>query len=181
LGKFHPDFDPLLAGILRGDPQGVVVVTEDRFGFAAQQLKERFAATLGDVAGRVHWLPRLPVEEYRALVAASDVLLDPPHFGGVNSTYDGLALAKPIVTRPSPYQRGRYTLACYRKMNVLDLAASDDASYVKLAVRLGTEPDFREGVSKKIRAASDVLFDDEQAVREHERLFALLVEQARAK
>jgi predicted O-linked N-acetylglucosamine transferase (SPINDLY family) len=179
LGKFHPDFDPLLGGILRNDPQGVLVITEDRFRFAAEQLKARFASTLPDVAGRVRWLPRLPIEEYRALIAASDVLLDPPHFGGVNSTYDGLALGKPIVTCPSPFQRGRYTLGCYRKMNIDDCIATDAAAYVKIAVRLGTDSDYRAALSHRILGASEVLFEDQEAVREHERLFEILVEGAR--
>ena len=181
LGKFHPDFDPVLAGILRRDAQGVVVVTEDRHGgFVANQLRQRFAATMGDVAERIVFLPFQPSSDYLSLVAIADVLLDPLHFGGVNSSYDGFSLNKPIVTLPSQFQRGRYTLACYKKMGVFDCVASDPRQYIDIAVALGTDADFCDQVVEKIRRASPVLFEDMEAVREHERIFSALVEEARA-
>ncbi len=171
LGKFHPDFDATLAEILRRDDQATLVITQDRFNIGAESLRLRFATTLGDVAARVRWFPRLSEQDYRDLLAASDVLLDPPHFGGVNSTYDGLALGKPIVTCPSGYQRGRYTLGCYRKMNVLDCVARDVAHYVQLAVKLGSDADYRAALAQRLAQASDTLWEDDGAVHAHERLF----------
>ena len=181
LGKFQPDFDPILAGILRQDAQGVVVVTEDRNGrLIAQQLRQRFAATIPDVAGRIVFIPFQPISDYLSLIAAADVLLDPLHFGGVNSSYDGFSLNKPIVTLPSRFQRGRYTLACYKKMGVSACVASDPQQYIDIAVALGTDAAFRSEVVEKIRRASPVLFEDMEAVREHERIFSMLVEEARS-
>jgi predicted O-linked N-acetylglucosamine transferase (SPINDLY family) len=175
LGKFHVDFDPVLGGILRGDANGIIVVTGDRFGHHADQLRQRFAAVLPDVAQRIHFLPRLDQLEYLSLLHHADVLLDPLHFGGVNSTYDGLSFGKPIVTLPSPYHRGRYTLGCYRKMDFLDCVAASPSEYVDLAVRLGTDRDYRQHVGTRLMAASDVLFEDPGAVSEHERLFFELI------
>ena len=167
LGKFQPDFDPILAGILRRDADGVVVITEDRHGgFIANQLRQRFAATMGDVAERIVFIPLQPNPDYLSLVAAADVLLDPLHFGGVNSSYDGFSLNKPIVTLPSQFQRGRYTLACYKKMGILDCVASDPRQYIDIAVALGTDAAFRDQVVEKIRRESPVLFEDLEAVRE---------------
>jgi protein O-GlcNAc transferase len=108
------------------------------------------------------------------------VLLDPLHFGGVNSTYDGFSLNQPIVTLPSRFHRGRYTLGCCRKMGVTDCVASDARQYVALAVRLAVDADFRAAVVAKIRRESGALFTDLQAVSEHERLFNALVDEARS-
>ncbi len=181
LGKFQPDFDPILAGILRGDPRGVIVVTEDRRGaFMSQDLRRRLAARLGDVTDRIVFVPYQAGDDYLSLVAAADVLLDPLHFGGVNSTYDGFSLARPIVTLPSSYHRGRYTLACYRKMGLLDCVARDADDYIDIAVRLGTDAEYRERMTAAIGAASTVLFEDLEAVREHERIFAELAGRARS-
>ncbi len=181
LGKFHPDFDPILAGILRGDPQAVIVVTKDRYGgFIADQLRQRFAATIAGVADRILFIPAQPPGDYLSLIAAADVLLDPLHFGGVNSTYDGFSLNKPIVTLPSRFQRGRYTLGCYKKMGVFDCVASDLRQYVDIALALGTDSKFRAHVEEKIRQASPVLFEDVQAVSEHERIFTALIAEARS-
>ncbi len=181
LGKFHPDFDPILAGILRADTQGVIVATEDRFGrFLGDQLRARWSAAMPDVAERILFVPYQPHPEYLGLVAAADVLLDPLHFGGVNSSYDGFSLQKPIVTLPSRFHRGRYTWACYRKMGVTDCVARDRDHYVELAVKLGTDAEFRAQVTEQIERASPVLFEDMEAVREHERIFSTLVELARS-
>ena len=181
LGKFHPDFDPVLAGILRGDPQAVIVITKDRHGgFIADQLRQRFAATIGDVADRILFIPPQPTGDYLSLIAAADVLLDPLHFGGVNSTYDGFSFDKPIVTLPSRFQRGRYTLACYKKLGVFDCVASDSRQYVDIALALGTDARYRQNVEQKIRQASGVLFEDAEAISEHERIFTALVAEARS-
>jgi predicted O-linked N-acetylglucosamine transferase (SPINDLY family) len=180
LGKFHPDFDASIGEILRRDGHGVFVVTEDRYNVGANLLRQRWQRTLADVLDRIVWLPRLPEDDYRALLAASDVLLDPPHFGGVNSTYDGLALAKPIVTCPSGYHRGRYTYGCYQKMQLLDCVARDRQHYVELAVRLGSDADYRHGISQRIAAASEALWEDATAVAAHDRLFEQLLTRARS-
>ncbi len=181
LGKFQPDFDPLLSGILRQDARAVVVATDDRHGgFVTQQLRARFAATMPDVADRVRLVPFQQHADYLCLIAAADVLLDPVHFGGVNTTYDGLSLHKPIVTLPSRFQRGRYTLGCYKKMGMFDCVANDPQEYIDIAVRLGTDLAFRAEIEKKIQLTSPVLFEDLEAVREHERIFRALVAEARS-
>jgi len=179
LGKFHPDFDPVLAAILRQDPAGVIVATEGRHGHGAPKLQSRFAETIPEVADRIVFLPRQAQPDYLRLVAAADVLLDPPYFGGVNTTYDGFSLGKAIVTVPSEFHRGRYTFGCYQKMGVTDCVASDLDHYVEIAVALGTDAEHRAAVERRIQAAVDALFEDIEAVREHERIFQELVERAR--
>ena len=180
-GKFQPDFDPLLAAILRRDPAGVVVITENIHGhFVAEQLRRRLAVTMPDVAERVVFFPAQPHPDYLSLVAAADVLLDPLHFAGGNSTYDGFSLNKPIVTLPLEFARGRYTLACYKKMGMSDCVASTPEEYVEMAVALGTDPGLRSRVEAKTRETSDAIFEDADAVREHVRIFSELVELARS-
>lgn len=171
LGKFHTDFDPMIGAILRQDARGVLAVTGDRSGVAARRLRERFSATMPDVADRIVMLPHLERDEYRSLLLAADVLLDPPHFGGVNSTYDGLSYGKPIVTLPSGFHRGRYTLGCYRKLQLEDCVTSSVEEYVELAGRLARDANLRDHLCKRIHATSPALFEDAAAVTEHERLF----------
>ena len=80
------------------------------------------------------------------LLAVSDVLLDPIHFGGGNTTYEGLAVDTPIVTLPSNFLRGRITFAFYKQMNMLDCVVENRQDYVKLALRLGTDSDYRDAI-----------------------------------
>ena len=132
------------------------------------------------MADRVVFLPRLTPDDYLSLIAVSEVLLDPPHYGGVNSTYDGLSLNIPILTCESNFHIGRYTAACYRKMGLTDCIAADADAYVELAVELGTNPARHAEFSERIRKASPALFEDMEAVREHERLFTKMLEQLEA-
>ena len=128
---------------------------------------------------RIRFLPRLDYLEYLDLLASADVLLDPPHFGGVNSTYDGLALGQPIVTWPSQYHRGRYTAGCYRKMGVDDCIVRSLAEYVERAIHLASDRRYRADVSRRIEESRSVLFHDEQAVRAHQEMFEQLIEISR--
>ena len=175
LFKFHPDFDRPLAQILRRDSLGEVVLIEGAFPHWKKLLMDRFRATIPDVVDRIRFVPSQKLEDFLHLVALSDVVLDPLHFGGGSSTYETLALGTPIVTRPSEFMRGRVTYACYQKMGLLDCVAWDIDDYVNLAVRLGTDRAYRDRIRGKILAAADVLFEDQEAVRQIEQFFVWVV------
>ena len=179
LGKIHPDFDPVLAEILRTDPRGLVVLVEDRAGRAAADLRRRFAITIPDVADRMMFVPRQSSADYFHLLLAADVLLDPIHCGGGLTAYDGFSLNKPIVTWPGPFARGRYVAACYRKMGIKDGVADDLGEYPRLAFALGTEVDRRRHLMDRIAEASPTLFEDTDAPREFESHLVKLAQRAR--
>lgn len=160
LFKFHPDFDPLLADILRRDPQGQLALIEGRTANWTRQLRDRLARTMPDVVGRIRWLPALPNEDFLNLLAVADVMLDPPHFGGGNTSYEAFALGTPIVTIPGDYLRSRITRAQYEKMGLLDLVSNTPEAYVDMAVRLGTDAVFRNATKAQIMERSDRLFED---------------------
>jgi predicted O-linked N-acetylglucosamine transferase (SPINDLY family) len=176
LGKFHPDFDAVLGAILRRDPLGRILITSDRCGHEARRLRNRFDHELTDVADRITFVGRQEVQGYLSLLAAADVLLDPLHFGGVNSTYDGLSLNQPIVTLPGAFHRARYTYGCYRKMECMDCVVSSPQEYVDLAVRIASESDYRAAVVERLRERTSVLFEDPGAVSEHERILSEWIE-----
>jgi predicted O-linked N-acetylglucosamine transferase (SPINDLY family) len=166
LFKFHPDFDPILAEILRRDPDGLLVLLESRYATWRDLLTYRLRRTCADVFERIRFLPRLHHEVYLNLLSCSDVLLDPLHFGGGNSSYEGLALGTPIVTLPSRFLRGRITYAQFRQMGLLETVVQTPEAYVELAVTLGTDRDRRQALRERILAANAVLFEDRQAVHE---------------
>src|SRR5205814_9021898 len=58
LFKFHPDFDEILGGILRADPQGRLVLIEAEARAMRERLQARFRAALPDVADRNLFVPR---------------------------------------------------------------------------------------------------------------------------
>jgi predicted O-linked N-acetylglucosamine transferase (SPINDLY family) len=171
LFKFHPEFDAILGQILRGDPEGRVVLIEGQLGHWMQLLNDRFRRTIPDVAGRIVVLPRLSQEDFLHLQALADVLLDTLHFGGGNTSYEALAFGTPIVTLPGPFLRSRITYACYRQMGVLDCIAEDPGEYVRIALRLGTDRPWRDSVRSRILDRKHLLYEDDAAVQELERFF----------
>ena len=171
LFKFHPDFDPILAGILRSDPRGLLVMIKPPHRPMEQTLVGRWQSTMPDVLDRVRWVPRQDREGFLSLNLACDVLLDPIHFGGGNTSYEAFAMGAPIVTWPSAFLRGRITYAQYRMMGVEECVVRSPAEYAETALRLGREAGFRQAVREKILAASGTLFENAQAVRGLEAFF----------
>jgi predicted O-linked N-acetylglucosamine transferase (SPINDLY family) len=171
LAKFHPDFDAMLGGVLRGDPRGLVIALEDAGGHDAARLRARLAATIPDVAGRVLFLPRQSHPGYLRLLSLADVVLDTPHYSAGLTGHDALSLGLPIVTLPGRFKVGRYVLADYRRLGINDLVAASPEEYAILATRLGTDCSFRENLAGRIASAAGVLFEDPGVVWEHERFF----------
>ncbi|HXY37800.1 MAG TPA: tetratricopeptide repeat protein [Planctomycetaceae bacterium] len=176
--KFHPDFDSLLGDILRRDPQGTIVIPRDRHGYAARKLQNRLRLALPHVAERIHFVPYQSVEGYFKLVDSADVLLDPLHYGGGLTSFDGLSLNKPIVTLAGNFLRGRFTAGFYRAMSVNECIASDQDDYVARAVRLGTDAHWRAHVTERIQQMSGALFESQPVVADYNRILGQLVEEA---
>lgn len=160
LYKLHPEFDRVLAEILRRDPDGLLLLIEGRAAEWTALLRERFARTMPDVTDRIRWLKPLPREDFLRLLGVVDVVLDPTHFGGGNSTYEALAMGTPVVTLPGDLLRNRISRALYAKAGYMDLVADDEEAYIELAVRLGRDADWRASVRAEIADARDALFDD---------------------
>ncbi len=169
--KLHPAFDALLAGILRADPRGLVLLLRGRAGDAADQVARRHRATIPDVADRIDWLPYQPPAAYHRLLSLADVVLDPMPYGAGISVYDIFSHDLPLVTLPGRFNPSRHALAAYRRMGLMDPVAGTPEEYVEIAVRLGTDPDAREGLRSRITRLSPILFEDLDIVREHERFF----------
>ena len=165
LFKFHPDFDGLLAGILKADPAAELVLLEGRVRHWTDQLKRRFERTLPEAGRRVRFLPAIPRADFLKLLATADVILDPPHFGGGHSSYEALAVGTPVVTLPGEFLRSRITLALYRKMGFVDLVADSADEYVQTAVRLANDKDFRLTARQRIQQLAPVLFADLAEIR----------------
>ena len=165
LFKFHPEFDLLLAGILEADPEGDLILIEGRVPEWTNRLRRRWETNLPNAAQRVQFLPAQPRDDFLALLECSDVVLDPIHFGGGNTSYEALGRGAAVVTLPGNLLRSRITTALYRKMGLEELIAHNADSYVQLSVRLATDARFRASVVDQIVNSSGALFEDPQEVR----------------
>jgi protein O-GlcNAc transferase len=166
LFKLHPDYDAYLHGILSGDPKGEIVLLAGQQAHWQNLLQARFQRTLPGLSERIRYVSRLSRSEYWGLLAQADVMLDPIHFVGGNSSYEGFAMGAAIVTQPSPWLKGRITAAQYQQMGLSQGICADRESYVQQALRWGTDPEARHAWQTHIVERRSALFHDHSAVSE---------------
>ncbi|MCL2119659.1 MAG: tetratricopeptide repeat protein [Planctomycetaceae bacterium] len=173
ISKYHPSFDELLRRVLDCDPNGhLLLKIHSSESTAAQQLKCRMTQMLGkSLMRRVIFLGKLSCDQYQRLFSLATAVLDSPVFTGGYTAYDAFSYGVPMVTMPGTVGVQAFTSGFYRKMDMCEMAAHSPEQYVEMAIRLGTDRDFHEAVSRKILERCDVLFNEELAVREFERFF----------
>ncbi|MEO7405149.1 MAG: tetratricopeptide repeat protein, partial [Burkholderiales bacterium] len=171
LFKFHPEFDPLLAGILRTDPKALIVVPASMPTWR-ELLRHRLKATMPDVLDRVRFTPTIPSDQFLGFLGSMDVLLDPIHFGGGNTTYESMSMGAPVVTWPKEFMRARVTAGAYDQMGFNELVVNDATSYVERAVRVANDDSYRRYCVQAIQDGSNQVIENMSAVRELEAFFA---------
>ncbi len=172
LFKLHPTFDDILKRILTVDAKGLIVLIDGQQESWSRLLKARFNNSLGNLADRLVFLPRMPGARYLSLMEHADIILDSIVFCGGNSSLEAFAVGKAVITQPSPFLRGRITAGFYRQMGITDCLADTDEDYAKLAVELANDPERRGEIETRINAAHPVIFNNDEAVRAHEAFFA---------
>jgi predicted O-linked N-acetylglucosamine transferase (SPINDLY family) len=164
LFKLHPDFDATLATLLRRDPNARLLLLSGVHKHWDRLLATRFAKAFPDVVGRVIFVPRIPQKDFFRLLTMADAILDPPFFGGGNTSYEAFAMGLPIVTWPGAFMRGRVTEGCYRQMGFNELVADSLDSYVEIALRLANDAPWRERMKTEIAARCAALYEDAAVV-----------------
>ncbi len=166
LMKMHPDYDSYLAKILAGDPKGRIVLIEGPHYTWREALVARFARSFDP--SRVDFLPPVPNRDYMSAVAACDIMLDPIHFAGANTTLEAFAVGKPVVTLRGDQMRNRETGGFYRQLGYERPIAKDEAEYVDIALRLAGDRKFYAEAREAILANNHVLYDNLTPVAEFE-------------
>lgn len=170
--KLEPAFDWLLRGVLEADGDGTVLMLKGRHPAAFSQLVARLRKTLGPgVAERVAFAPNLPARDYYRLFTLADVILDAPHYSTSLTGFDACSFGIPIVTWPGPRKVERYAQGIYRKIGIEGLTVETESDYVATAAQIGRDPELRRSFHEKIIERSETLFEDAQAIKEHEHFF----------
>ncbi len=152
----------------RADPGGLGVL----FAASHPAVVDAFAARIAPVLAsrglsmerHLVFLPYVTHGQYLQVNRLCDVMLDTLHWSGGNTSLDALAMGLPIVTLPGGLMRGRQSFGMLRLLGVEDLVARDRADYVRIAVRLGTDPDWRREISARISAGTSRLFGQQEPV-----------------
>lgn len=181
LFKLHPDMDEAVRGILERDGSGRIMLFAGECADWGAQLMRRFRRSLPGLADRIQFLPRQPYQRFLQLLSVADVVLDTPHFNGMNTSIDAFSVGTPVVTLPTGLQRGRFTQAMYRTMGIDWGVARDTDEYAALAVEAATDGERRRSLRQLILERNHLLFEDVRAVAEFERFFLTAHREATAR
>ncbi len=168
LFKMHPDFDGILAQILRADPSGLVMMVKLGHETWRQRLLARFQRTMPDVAARILWMERMSAVQFQHFFRLGDVALDPYRFGSGNTCLEALSMGIPLVTCPDDYMRTRMASACYQRMDLSDPVTASPEAYAERVIQIATDRDYRHHLSQQIQQRAEVLFGNTAALRELE-------------
>ena len=174
--KYHPSFDPIFQQILERDPQGCLVLLTGQDPRGNDVLHDRLQRNLGlPLLKRIRFLPALPSDKYLRLLSLSTLMIDSPVYAGGQTSFDAFSFGIPEVTLSGPLHIQNFATGIYRRMGLDDLPCQTTEQFVDLAIRLGTEPDYRHDISRRILERNHLIFEDGDTVSEHERLFEMML------
>jgi FkbM family methyltransferase len=103
---------------------------------------------------RIHVLRAVPtIAHLHRILQLADVYLDSFPFSGACSVFDALEVGLPIVARSGSVCRSRHSKAILEEMGLADWVSSDDESYLKRAVELGSSPAMRQDARERLARA----------------------------
>lgn len=164
LFKIHPDNDALITALLKQDPNGVLVMFAAPYEAWTQAFVTRLSLAFAKAgiatAGRVKVLPSMSHDDYKRVNQLCDVMVDTLYWSGGNTSLDALAMGLPMVTLRGEFMRGRQSAAMLSLMGLDELIAKDEADYLRIALRLGTDPVYRRSMADRIAKNRDKIFND---------------------
>ena len=169
LFKIHPDFDAVLGEILRYDSNGLLILFEATQKALHMMLMDRFSQSIPDVTDRIIFLPHLRFNDFLSFISSADAVMDTPYFCGGTTSLEMFSVGCPIVAWPGRRMASRFTYTYYRKMGVMDLVCKDREQYIRRAVRLANDEDWKKQISEKILERNGILYNNADSVRELER------------
>lgn len=164
--KMHPDFDAVVAEILRLDPNGKCCFFRLGDTNLDRLLMARFQRTIPDVVDRIYFNEWVAKSDFLQILYHADVVLDTIHFGGGNTNFLTLAVGSPLITWPNEFLRGRSAYGMYQLMQLFDCIADKLEDYAPLAVKIATNPELRSHIRQQILAKNHVLFDNQSGNEE---------------
>ncbi|WP_424097246.1 tetratricopeptide repeat protein [Moorena producens] len=130
-----------------------------------QRLRDAFNKFDLDYTDYCIFLPFLNNRRFAGTSAIADVFLDSIGWSGCNSSLESIAHNIPIVTLPGDLMRGRHTMAILKMMGLEETIASSKEDYVKIAVRLGQDAQYRQYISNQVAENKHKLYGDLKPVR----------------
>ncbi len=121
---------------------------------------------------------RLEAPQFAAAMRVADVFLDSVGWSGCNTTLEAFAQGLPAVTCRGDTMRGRHTAAMLEMIGLHACIADTVDDYIALAVRMGTDTNWRQEMAKQVVARRHRAFDDPACIKGLEAFLLTAVESA---
>ena len=153
--KILPEMQETWAKILAAVPKSRLLLLPFNPNWSNAFPLKQFERTLTEACAR-HGVGRerfilagsLPSRaDVKALERVADVYLDTSPFSGSISVIDPLELGLPLVVQEGATHRSRMASALLRELGLPELITTDEAAYIALAVKLGTDVAYRQKTS----------------------------------
>ncbi len=122
----------------------------------------------------IRFLPPLSTQNFLRLFSLADVYLDSIGWSGGMTTLEALGCVLPVVTMPGEFMRGRHSYGCLRRIGMMDTVAQNVEDYIDIAVRLGLDEKWREGIKIEQESRLHRLYDDTECVSELDQFYLTL-------
>ena len=112
---------------------------------------------------------------YFSVLQSANCIVEPFPFGGLNSTYDALSVNQAVISLPSDFLSGRFTLGLYTKINFSKTIANSKTQYINIAYQYANNLDnLRTNCQKYIQIQKYALFKDYDSVKEYNTILKLI-------
>jgi predicted O-linked N-acetylglucosamine transferase (SPINDLY family) len=170
LYKYLPQHDYLFAAIAAHSSQFQFVFVDPVHGEVirncfAQRLDRAFAEYDLNYRDYCVFLPRLSNEDFLKVNQLADIFLDCLSWSGGLTTHQAISCNLPIVTCPGEFMRARHSYAMLRMIDVTETIAQSSAEYIEIAVKLGTDYQWRQEIRELLARNKYKLFDDQECIK----------------
>ncbi len=170
LFKCLPRYDEVFAHIAKGNTNSQFVFIErdthsiEVANFFKARVAKIFKRHDLDPDNYIRFVPPLSTQNFLRLLSLADVYLDSIGWSGGMTTLEALGCMLPVVTTPGEFMRGRHSYGCLRRIGVTDTVAQNVEDYIDIAVRLGLDEKWREGIKMKQESKLHKLYDDTDCI-----------------
>ncbi len=183
LFKYLPQYDYIFAAIVSQVPQAQIVFISYLSDHVKDQFRRRLQRAFASVGLNSEdycvMVPPQDWDSYCNLNLVSDIFLDTFSWSGGNSTFEAIACNLPVVTSPGEFMRGRNSYGILKMLGVTETIAKDADEYIKIAVRLGLDRNWRESIVEKIKHRHSYLYEDRTCVAALEYFYQSVVREGK--
>ncbi len=164
LFRLDPEFKHIFQAILSQDEQAEIVLIK------YDQLEKDIQADYQDLGAsllsRIRFLDWLTPPDFLSLLHQADVVLDGLRLGAGNIAFSSLWVDQALITCPGQFLRCRIAAGLYQLMDLPELIASDLDAYIALALKMGTDANWRQKMRTAVKQRKGIAFQNMQATDE---------------